>query len=261
MSDGPIGYEVRRHCALITLQSPETGNAIGPEGRKGLIDAWARAGADPQVRAVIVTGKGERHFCTGAQLGQRESGDVVPTVVEDQPIWEPYVPRGSGIRKPVIGAINGVCAGSGLLFVAQADFAICSENASFLQPHVTIGIIPHNEPLVLARRIPLGAVLRMALLGRHDRMSAQQALQLGLVSEVVPLASLVDRALELGEIIALNSPEAVRQTRELIWRSLELPLTEALREAWTVGDAHLTHPDVREGALAFIEKRDPHWAD
>jgi enoyl-CoA hydratase/carnithine racemase len=160
----------------------------------------------------------------------------------------------------VITAVNGYCCGGGLHFVADSDLVICSDNATFFDTHVKVGLIAGMEPVGLARRLPLEAVLRLALLGGAERMDAATALRLGLVGEVVPRAELMPRALTLAGHIAQHSPTALARTKRAIWESLDVGLTRALENVWRMIEAHERHPDMREGALAFAEKRAPRWA-
>jgi enoyl-CoA hydratase/carnithine racemase len=136
---------------------------------------------------------------------------------------------------------------------------IAAEHASFFDTHVKVGLVAGLEPVSLARRIPLEAVMRLALLGGSERMSAQEALRLGLVGEVLPAAQLMARARELAAKIAQHSPAALMRTKQAVWESLDLGLHEGLARAWELIGEHGAHPDVKEGAMAFVEKRKPLW--
>jgi enoyl-CoA hydratase/carnithine racemase len=187
-------------------------------------------------------------------LLSRDRSDA-PADVRDELRFLP----GMQVDCPVIAAINGVCAGGGLHFVADADIVLASDNASFLDPHVSVGQVSALEPLGLWLRASPGAVTRMALIGSRERLTAQAALTAGLVSEVVPAADLRMRALELAGLIASNSPAAVAATRRAI-RSLEECLVAgAFQDGWDAIRAHWNHPDAHEGPQAFIEKREPRW--
>ena len=165
-----------------------------------------------------------------------------------------------GVRKPVIAAVNGICAGGGLHFVADADIVIASSTATFTDPHVSVGQVSAFETIALTRMSPMEPVLRMAFTGRHERMTAARAHQLGILSEVVdPPERLRDAAAELAGKIARNSPTAMAVTKQALWQALERDLTDACR----VGARDLAlmwgHPDQEEGPAAFAEKRDPAW--
>ncbi len=164
------------------------------------------------------------------------------------------------VWKPVITAVNGICAGGGFHWVADADIVIAASDAQFFDPHVSIGQVVAIEAIGLLRKVPVEAVMRMAFVGRHERMSAQRAYELGMVSEVVdPPERLRDAAQALAEKIARNSPAAMAATKRALWGALETGLTDACR----AGAAELVslwgHPDQSEGPRAFAEGRDPEW--
>jgi enoyl-CoA hydratase len=134
------------------------------------------------------------------------------------------------VWKPVIAAVNGMCVGGGLHFVADADIVLASSNATFLDTHVSVGQVAAYELIGLARRMPFEAVLRMALVGRHERMSAERALALGMISQVVdPPERLREEAQALAEKIARNSPAAMAATKRALWGALERGLTDACK--------------------------------
>ena len=155
----------------------------------------------------------------------------------------------------MIAAVNGVCAGGGLHFVADADIVIAASTATFLDPHVSIGQVTAYEAIALVRKSPMEPIMRMALIGRHERITAERARQLGILSEVVdPPERLREAARELAEKIARNSPAAMAATKRALWGALETGLTDACR----AGSAELVgmwgHPDQEEGPLAFAEQ-------
>jgi enoyl-CoA hydratase/carnithine racemase len=163
------------------------------------------------------------------------------------------------VDKPVITAVNGVCAGGGLHWIADADIVIAASDATFVDPHVSIGHVSALETIALMRKMPAEAVLRMALVGSHERLTAQRAYELGMISQVVDPSELREVAQELAEKIARNSPAAMQATKRALWAALEWGLTDACK----VGAGHLTsmwgHPDQSEGPNAFAEKRAPQW--
>jgi enoyl-CoA hydratase len=165
------------------------------------------------------------------------------------------------VWKPVITAVNGICAGGGFHWIADADIVIAASDATFFDPHVSVGQVVAIEAIGLARRMPFESVMRMALLGRHERMSAPRAYELGMISQIVdPPELLWDEAQVLAEKIARNSPAAMAATKKALWGALETGLTDACRQ----GARHLVslwgHPDQEEGPTAFAEKREPVWA-
>jgi enoyl-CoA hydratase/carnithine racemase len=159
----------------------------------------------------------------------------------------------------VIAAINGVVAGFSLDLVTEADIPIASENASFLDPHVSIGYVSSHEMVNMARRVPVAVCMRMALLGSRERMSAQRAYEVGLITEVVAHDKLMDRARELAEMIKSNAPLAVWGTKLGILQGLGLPIPQA--EEIAAGYLQIVEQseDHKEGPRSFVEKRKPNW--
>jgi len=256
-----VVYEKSEGIARITLDRPERGNALTP-AMHGLFHAlWTYVREDPNVRVAIVAARGERHFCTGFDVGEAEADDA-DEVFSDGPLaesvlWSPYQNK---VWKPVISVVNGLCVGGGHHLVVDADIVIASPNAAFMDSHVNVGMVGAIENIGLARRLPLGSALRMTLLGRHYRMSAERAHQLGLVDE---LADSPEAALALAETLAeqmrSNSPEAMARSKQAIWGALEYPYTEAMERGWALLQAHWRHPDFQEGPRAFAEGREPAW--
>jgi enoyl-CoA hydratase/carnithine racemase len=163
------------------------------------------------------------------------------------------------MTKPIVVAINGICCGAGLDWVTTGDIVIASDQATFFDPHVSIGLVSGREVVRLARALPTTVALRMALMGRHERMSAARAYELGLVSEVVEHERLMERAREIASTVNRNAPLAVRGTRLAIRRGLDLPMHDAEVMAETFRERVVRTDDAKEGPLAFMEKRDPVW--
>ena len=165
------------------------------------------------------------------------------------------------VWKPVIAAVNGTCAGGGLHFVADADIVIAASDATFLDPHVSVGQVTAYEAIALVRKSPMEPIVRMALTGRHERITAERARQLGILSEVVdPPGRLREAAQALAETVARNSPAAMAATKRALWGALESGLTDACRAGAREMVAIWGHPDQTEGPLAFTERREPNWA-
>lgn len=255
-------YDVEDGVATITLNRPDKYNAFNTTMADELRDAWNAVKTSADVVCAIVTGAGERSFCTGMDVADVASGDAKGTGAvsrEDAP-WNRLTAVQNQCWKPVITAVNGMVNGGGLHFIADSDLIVCAEHATFFDTHVKVGLIAGLEPVGLVRRIPLEAVLRMALLGGAERMSAQQALDLGLVGEVVAKEQVLPRARELASLISQHSPTALARTKQTIWESLDRGLDDALANTWDAIMEHTAHPDLDEGARAFVEKRKPKWA-
>jgi enoyl-CoA hydratase/carnithine racemase len=168
-------------------------------------------------------------------------------------------PRRLRVHKPVIAAVNGVTAGFSLDLVTEADIPIASERAYFVDPHVSIGYVSSHEMVNMARRVPVAVCLRMALLGSRERMTAQRAYEVGLVTEVVPHERLLPRARELAEMILSNAPLAVWGTKMAILQGLGLPIPQAEEIAAGYLEVVEQSEDHKEGPKAFVEKRPPRW--
>ena len=250
---GPVGW--------LIFDRPAAGNAMDATMLVELERAWRELDDDPDVRVIVNTGAGAA-FQTGLDVHQlsrdqealRQQAQRTRRAELRLSAWH------NQVWKPVIAAVNGVCAGGGLHFVADADIVIASADATFLDPHVSVGQVAAYEDIALVRKSPMESVLRMALVGRHERVTATRALQLGILSQVVDGADLTEAAQALGETIARNSPAAMRATKKALWGALELGLTDACRAGARELVSMWGHPDQTEGPLAFAEKREPEWA-
>jgi enoyl-CoA hydratase/carnithine racemase len=259
-----IRYEVEDRIATITLDRPDQLNALSPAMVAELRDAYAAAEADDEAWILLVTGNG-RAFCTGADVTEiPEDGRVVypEPYLSTFPQWEAPqegTPPFRTMTKPIVVAVNGLCCGAGLDWVTTGDIVIASDRAEFFDPHVSIGLVSGREVVRLARALPTNIAMRMALMGRHERMGAARAFDLGLVSEVVPHEQLLERAVELAGIVNRNAPLAVRGTRLAIRRGLDRPMHDAEVMAETFRERVVRTDDAREGPRAFVEKRRPEW--
>ncbi|HZU46599.1 MAG TPA: enoyl-CoA hydratase-related protein [Mycobacterium sp.] len=259
-----IKYDVDGHTATITLNRPDALNALSPHMVAELRAAYDEAENDERVWLLIVTGTG-RAFCTGADV------KAIPAdgkVIYERPYLSTYeqweapqegTPPFRRMAKPVLAAINGLCCGAGLDWVTTGDIVIASDKATFFDPHVSIGLVAGRELVRLARVLPRSVALRMALMGKHERMSVQRAYELGLISEIVEHDRLLERAHEIADIVNSNAPLAVRGTRLAILKGLDLPLHEAEMLAEAFRERNLHTEDSLEGPKAFMEKRAPNW--
>ncbi len=260
-----ILYAVDDRIATITLNRPEQLNAISPQMTADLRRAYAAAESDDAVWTLIVTGSG-RAFCAGADVGDIE--DDFRVVYEEPylstyPQWEAPqegTPPFRTMTKPIIVAVNGLCCGAGLDWVTTGDVVISSARAEFFDPHVSIGMVSGRESVRLARVLPTNIAMRIAITGRHERMSAQRAYELGLVSELVDDDHLLERAREIAGLVNRNAPLAVRGTRLAIRKGMDIPLHEAEIMAEAFRERVSYTKDAREGPAAFLEKRDPNWS-
>ena len=258
-----IRFEIEGRVATITLNRPERLNAMNQQMKDDLRAAWTTVKDDPDIWAAIVTGEG-RAFSSGADVEALDSGgfrkpDRWRELAMIETIRALPTPRRMGVMKPVIAAVNGLVNGVTLDLVTEADIPIASEKAQFFDSHVSLGYVSSHEMVNMARRIPLAATLRMALLGARERLGADRALQLGLVTEVVPHDRLMPRARELAAMLCENAPLAVWGTKQAILRGLGLPIEQAEEIAAGYLEIVEQSEDHAEGPRAFVEKRRPHW--
>src|SRR5215203_7146194 len=220
-------FDVADHVATITLNRPQALNSFNQRMCDEFEALWQRVREDDDIHVVVLRAAGDRAFCTGV--------DVKEGIFRSSNVWtqrdpgEQLSPKFNNVWKPVVCAVHGMAAGGAFYWINESDIVICSEDATFFDPHVTYGMTAALEPIGLARRIPLGETLRIALLGLDERLSPERAMQIGLVSEVVPRAELWAHADRLARIIAAKPPAAIQGTVRAIWESLDSTRTQALR--------------------------------
>jgi enoyl-CoA hydratase/carnithine racemase len=244
---------------VVTIDRQERMNALSQQIYDELQETWTSAKNDEAIRSIVITGAGSRAFCTGMDLQAfAERGGPRPVKADVHEELR-VTPLHCDVWLPTIVAVNGVCTGSGLHFVADADVVVASSTASFLDTHVSVGQVAAIEPITLLPRIGLGNALRMTVLGKHGRLNADEARRIWLVDEVVEPEQLLDRAIEFGELAATGSPAAIEASKRAIRGALERPMAEAMQHGWELLLAHREHADSNEGPVAFAEKREPRW--
>lgn len=251
-----IRFERDGHVATIALNRPERLNAFNEQMSLDLSRAWSEVRDDPAIRVAILTGAGDRAFCSGVDVAAAPEADPLAT----RPWIARMTARGNQCYKPVIVAVNGLAAGGAAYWIGECELAIAADTATFFDPHVDRGMVPLEEPMIYARRLPLMPVMRMILLGVSDRMDARTALAAGLVTEVVPAAGLMASARRYADIIASKSPQGVQRAVRVLWETKHLPLDDALEVAWReIVEHSAVSTDLVEGKRAFLEKRAPDW--
>jgi len=216
------------HVATITLNRPDSLNAFNRTMCDEMVEAWRIVKLDESVHAVVLRAAGDRAFSAGLDIktpyGQPEN------VWHHEDPGEALSPKWQKMWKPVVCAVQGMCTAGAFYFVNESDVVICSEDATFFDSHVSAGLVCALEPIGLMRRVGLGETLRIALMGNDERVSADTALRIGLVSEVTSSDRLWKRAHEIATAIAAKPPSATQGTVKAIWESLEKPYRAALEQ-------------------------------
>jgi E-phenylitaconyl-CoA hydratase len=252
----PVVTTVQDGVAIVTLNRPEAMNSIDPESNEQLLAIWDQVSSDEEVRVVVLTGAGERAFCTGADLKKT----MPPADSAARQVFRAGTRHSNfgtlQTDKPVIAAINGYALGGGLELALLADIRICSDNAQFGLPEVRVGSIPGaGGTQRLIRAVGQSDAMWMLLTG--ERNDANEALRIGLVSKVVPLAALQETAINLARAMAANAPLAMTAAKRLAMTGRELPLAGGLELERQAFGVLRDSEDRLEGRRAFADKRAP----
>lgn len=254
-----LKIERQGRVLVVIIDRQDRMNALNQAVHDRLRETWMALKGDRTVRSIVITGAGDRAFCTGMDLQDfAERGGPRPVKADVHEELR-QTPLECDIWLPTIVAVNGVCTGAGLHFLADADVIVASATASFLDTHVSVGQVAALEPITLLPRIGLGNALRLVVLGRKGRIGAEDALRISLVDEIVEPEQLRERAMELAEIAACGSPAAVEASKRAIRGALDRPMAQALQHGWELLLAHREHPDSVEGPRAFVERREARW--
>jgi enoyl-CoA hydratase/carnithine racemase len=252
MSDAVLFDARDDGIAIITLNRPETRNALGKEIREGLFAAWDRYERDPALRVAILTGAGNKAFCAGGDL--KEMTEIRMTV----PPRDMFPVPGDNIElsKPTIAAVNGVAFAGGWMIAQACDLCVASTNARFAVTEVKVGrSSPWAAPLI--HMIPQRIMMEILLTGKP--ISAQRAYEIGLVNRLAEPDELMDSALALAADILDGAPLSVRAARETVMLSTEMGRSAALQAARHASEYAYRSDDAQEGPRAFAEKRRPQW--
>ncbi|WP_336053553.1 enoyl-CoA hydratase/isomerase family protein [Streptomyces sp. CA2R101] len=235
--------------ALVTLDRPERHNAIDLGTAAELAATWRAFRFDDTVRAAVVTGAGGRAFSTG--LDRSAAG--VPQPPSPYSIDDPLLhigPKANDLWKPVIAAVDGMACGGAFYLLGEADFLIASENSTFFDPHTTYGMVSAYESILMAQRMPLGEVARMALMGTAERLGAARAYEIGLVSELTAPGAAAEVALRRAAVLAAQPTEAVQGTVRALWAAKEAARAQALALAPQLIALGNLPPDRQAGLFA-----------
>jgi enoyl-CoA hydratase/carnithine racemase len=221
--------------AWVSLNRPEVRNAFNVKMREELRDLWGAFRYDDDVRCVVLTGEGPA-FCTGIDRSEAMTDDAMETDffsayptpwMYDDPGGD-LGPKSNDLWKPVIAAVHGLTCGGAFYMLGEVEFVIAAEDTLFFDPHVTYGMTAAFEPIQLLSKMPFQEIMRLSLLGVHERMTAERAREIGLVSEVVPGDELRERAGWAARVIADSPPLVIQGTMRALWTALEVPRSQAL---------------------------------
>lgn len=261
LGNDAVLVETRGHVMIVTINRPEARNAVNRFVHEGVGDALEAADRDPEIRAVIVTGAGDKSFCAGADLVALSRGESLSPDDPDKAAWGFAGIVNHPISTPVIAAVNGHALGGGLEITLSCDLAVAVETAQFGLPEPKRGLFAAAGGVFrLPEQIPKKIAMEMILTG--DPISAQRALSLGLINAVAPADGLIDAALQLAERITVNAPLSVQASKRM---AIGLAEGKVAREeaAWAQNRTEtrtvFTSEDSREGPRAFAEKRTPAW--
>jgi enoyl-CoA hydratase/carnithine racemase len=256
--------------AVVTLNRPEVHNAFNSLMQRELFALWRALRRHDPVRCIVLTGAGEKSFCTGIdrmeQMGGERDESTDPDVVGSGST--PFMfndpgdnigPKSCDLWKPVIAAVNGMACGGAFYMLGEVEFIIAAEHATFFDPHVTYGMTAAFEPIHMAGITPFPEIMRLSLLGNYERMSAQRAFQIGMVSEVVPGDQVRDRAREVAAIIASQPHLAIEGTVRALWSTRSMPQREAVRSAYAYVAMGTNQDSIGEGQKMFASGKRVEW--
>ncbi len=254
MAYASIITEIHDKAGLIRINRPKAHNALNVAVMSELVDALQNYDADDNIGAIVITGN-ERAFAAGADIMEMTELSAVEMLIEDRiQRWDIL----ASLQKPVIAAVSGWCLGGGNELAMACDMIIASESARFGQPEIELGVIPGaGGTQRLTRAVGKQIAMEMVLTNRH--LSAEEALQLGLIMRVVPDAQYLDEALKFANEIATKSPLATRLGKEMVNLAFETMLSDGLERERRSFYFLFSSEDQKEGMRAFLDKRPPEW--
>jgi enoyl-CoA hydratase/carnithine racemase len=249
---------VSEGVAQVTLNRPEVHNAFSEVMQDELRSVWQWVRDDDGVRVVVLTGAGDKAFCTGIDRGD------IPVETEYDPFTyedpgRKIGPKSQDLWKPVIAAVNGMACAGGFYLLGESDVIIAAEHATFFDPHVTYAMTAAFEPILLMNRMAFGDLVRMSLAGVHERMSARTAREAGLVSEVVKAETLLEASHDLARRIAASPAVSVQSTLRTLWAARSLSSDQALALGNVFLQLGTSSRALREGQEVFTRRKPGQW--
>jgi enoyl-CoA hydratase/carnithine racemase len=250
--------DISEGVATVTLNRPEVLNAFNERMQDELAALWQGLRHNHDVRAVVLTGSGEQAFCVGIDRGDIPvDAEFDPFTYEDP--GQRIGPKTQHLWKPVVAAVNGMACGGAFYLLGESDVVISAEEATFFDPHVTYAMTAAFEPILLGGRMAFGEIVRMTLMGAHERLSAATALRIGLVSEVVPGAQLLDTARQVAKTIAAQPPTTIQATLRTLWAARNLTPDQAASLGNVFLQLGTSAKALKEGQEVFATQARPKW--
>jgi enoyl-CoA hydratase/carnithine racemase len=243
--------------ATITLNRPDRMNAFNDAMIEDFRTVWRLVREDSDVRAVVLRANGDRAFSAG--LDVVEGRTRPPSVWDVTDPGQDLAPKANEVWTPVVTAVHGMCAGGALYWVNESDIVICSDDAMFFDPHVTYGMTAAYEPIHMSGIMPFPEIMRLSLLGNHERMSAQRAHEIGMVSELAPAGELMERATWAAEAIASAPPLAIQGTVRAVWGAREHGQRDAVRLGYAYVAMGTSQDSIAEGQKFFESGKRIEW--
>jgi enoyl-CoA hydratase/carnithine racemase len=255
-------YEERDGVAWVTLNRPDRLNAFNSLMQRELHSLWRGLRRHDDVRCIVLTGAGEKAFCTGIDR-MEQMGDAADVTTDPDVVGSgstPFMfndpgdnlgPKSSDLWKPVIAAVNGMACGGAFYMLGEVEFIIAAEHATFFDPHVTFGMTAAFEPIHMSGIMPFGEIMRLSLLGNYERLSAQRAYDIGLVSEITPKEQLYERTAWAANTIASQPALAIEGTVRAIWAARELGQRQALRLGYAYVGLGTDQESIAQGQKVF----------
>ena len=250
-----LRYEAADGVATITLDRPERHNAFTTAMCDEMAEVWGHVRDDADVRAVVLTAAGDKAFCTGIDRSEVPAEGGVEYTFDPDTYVDPgrrLGPRSNDCWKPVVAAVNGMACGGAFYMLGQCDILVAAEHATFFDPHVTYGMPAVFEPALMLTHMPFGEVLRMTLLGNHERISAARALQIGLLTEVVAAADLPATAHRIAAAIATQPPSAVQASLRSLWAARELTQAQMVAQGGSFLALAMSPQALADGQEMFV---------
>jgi len=266
-----VTYEERDGVAWVTLNRPERHNAFNHMMQKELRDVWRSMRFNEAVRVAVLTGAGEKAFCTGIDRMEQMGGDSTEdsdytlvgshggTPFHFNDPGDNLGPKSCDLWKPVIAAVNGMACGGAFYMLGEVEFIIAAEHATFFDPHVTYGMTASFEPIHMSGITPFCEIMRMSLMGNYERVTAQRAHEIGMVSEVVPGDQLLDAAGFCANAIAAQPKLAIEGTVRALWGAREFGSRAAVRLGYAYVGLGTSQDSIAEGQKVFESGKRIEW--